>query len=280
MAKKEKPPKVKKEKPPKVKKEKPPKVKKEKPPKVKKQGGKKKGPDIGNGQVENLLTGEMEGGEKKKGGKKKLLLILIPIVVLAAAGGVLVFTGVLDRDSDVEEPEIVDTAETEPSGEGGEGGGEGEGVGEPGEPEEPEEPEEPASTPGRYLTDIQTNMTTADIVTYMNGLSPEVLGLEGTDMTAYEVYPSEGVTLVDGLTCSRVQVYSRGEQSGTNDVEGVYYITRSGARRLYRYDVETGLVTEVELPQPTLPPTPEPAEGEEGAEDGEEEEAAEASGKD
>ena len=110
----------------------------------------------------------------------------------------------------------------------------------------PELPEPPKPTP-------QPNMTTSEIGTYIENLSPEILGLEGEDMSGYEVFPSEGVSDIrdpatgQNLTCSRIQIFSKGAVSGTNDIAGVYLITRGGARRLFHYDAEAGLWEELSL---------------------------------
>ena len=96
-------------------------------------------------------------------------------------------------------------------------------------------------------------MTTQEIGVFIESLSPSVLGLEGEDMSAYDVFPSEGVSYMrdpetgQNLTCSRIQIFSKGEVSGTNDIEGVYLLTRGGVRRLFRYDAEQDLWTELLL---------------------------------
>ena len=236
---------AKKEKAPKEKKPKKEKPKKEKPPKK---------PKKGKGGAE----GTEEGGKGKKKGFNKLFLILIPVVLSVAAAGVLFFTGVIGGKRGETPPDTEGTEETEGTegtegteeGEEGEEGeetegteeGSGDGETDPEEelPEEEPEPVEPA-------LQIRSTMTTSEIVSFVQHLSPKVLGLEGEDMSAYTVFASEGVTLVDGNTCARVNVYSKGEKSGTNDIEGVYFLTRYGTRRLYEYNQIEGTVREIPL---------------------------------
>ena len=229
--KKEKPPKVKKEKPPKVKKEKPPKVKKEKPPKVKKekpprkQKKKKGGEEGAEGEEEEQGSG---------GGKKKLLLILLPAVLVVAAAAVFLGTRLLgggkDPGDDPPEESVSDEAEVPPEeGEDGEGA-------EDGEETEPE--------PTQSLQ-ITTRMTTAEVVSYIEHLSPSVLGLEGDSMDDYELFASESIILVDGRTCTQVRVYGDGP-AGTNEIKGIYFLSRDGKRYLYRYDEETNTVEQLD----------------------------------
>ena len=237
--KKEKPPKVKKEKPPKVKKEKPPKVKKEKPPKVKKEKPpkvKKEKPPRKKKKAEAAEGAEGEEGEeggKKGGGKKKLLLILLPAVLVVAAAAVFLGTRLLggnkEPKDDPPEEGVSEEAETPEEGEeNAEEGGE--------ETEAAPEPTEPLQ--------ITTRMTTSEVVSYIEHLSPEVLGLEGEDMSEYELFASESIILVDGRTCTQVRVYGDGP-AGTNEIKGIYFLSRDGKRLLYRLDEETNTVVQI-----------------------------------
>ena len=97
------------------------------------------------------------------------------------------------------------------------------------------------------------NMTTSELGTFMENLPPSVLVLEGEDMSAYEVFPSEGVAYIldpatgRNLTCSRIQIFSKGEVSGTNDIAGVYLMTRGGTRRVFRYMADADEWVELSL---------------------------------
>lgn len=270
--KKEKPPKVKKEKPPKVKKEKPPKVKKEKPPKVKKEKKKKNVPEG--------AEGEEEGGGG--GGKKKLLLILLPVLLVVAAGAVFLVTRVLGRMPDP--PQDGDeTVATDEAGEEEAGDAEDAGDGEDGEGadaeggEETEGEEPPAPAPTEYL-EIRTTMTTSDVVNFFRRIPPERLGLSGDSMDDYEIFPSDSIVRVDGHICSRVIVYSDDGTAGTNEVVGTFFLSRDFRRLLYRYDAETGTVTQIDTSAYTVHEDTGTVtlNGEEAGEEGEEEETEEA----
>lgn len=242
--KKEKKPKVKKEKPPKPKKEKKPKVKKEKPPRPKKE---KKVKARTKAAADGGGTGGEEEEEKKGFGKKKLLLILLPVVVAVAATAVFLIPQVLgtiggDREADGDAPS--EAGETAPP--------------EDGEPEESAPPAGDGETEGDTSQsgaaggavsgsgEVHTGMTTAQVVGYVEGLSPAVLGLEGTDMSEYEVYASDSVVLIDGRVCTQVRVYDD-SSVGTNEIKGIFFLSRDSARILYRYDSDTDSVYQMEV---------------------------------
>ena len=242
-----KPKKEKKAKPKKEKKAKPPKPKKEKkakPPKPKKEKKAKKGKGS---------DGEEEEG---KGSKKKLLILLIGIVVLLGVAAFLVikvfklFPALLPEDG---EP----TESSEPGELDGEGPDEPVITGEDGEPiivetpspegdEGPEDPEsEPTPTPASGA--IHTSITNAQVMEFIESLSPSMLGLDGADMKDYEMFVSEDIVPIDGMYCTQVRVYSKDPAAGTNDIEGIYFVSRGNSRHLYRYDEFTETVTEIPL---------------------------------
>jgi len=67
-------------------------------------------------------------------------------------------------------------------------------------------------------------------------------------MEDYEVYPSERLVLVDHIPCTELDAYEVNELTGSNDVEGRFFLSRGSQRHLYRLDIKTGAVTEIQLP--------------------------------
>ena len=84
---------------------------------------------------------------------------------------------------------------------------------------------------------------------YLEGLSPELLGLPGASMSEYEIYSAEQMVPVNGITCAKLSVYSRGT-SDTNTFQGVFLLARDGTR-LYRLENETEVV-EIPLAPKTI----------------------------
>ena len=98
-------------------------------------------------------------------------------------------------------------------------------------------------------------MTVSDVVSYFKGLSPSVLGLEGESMDDYDVYPMEGLIRVNGAEVAEVSVYS--DESGANQILGTYLVTRSGVRKVYRFNPWTKEVEELDLtPKKDTGPAP------------------------
>ena len=83
-------------------------------------------------------------------------------------------------------------------------------------------------------------MTLTQAVQYLEGISPQRLGLEGDSMDVYDVYPIEGIVMVNGQACIQFRVYRQTDQ-GTNDVKGMYLMTADRSH-LYRLDPQTGEV--------------------------------------
>lgn len=216
--------KVKEKKPPKVKKPKAPKPKKEKKPKPKKEKKSKKAPATAVAAADGE-TPEESGG---RSGIQKMLLIALPVLIVLAGGGAFLMTRVFQRMPSGE-------PETSPGGEAV-------------ELEEVEPPPEEIELPlVEQPVEIRTSMTTAEVVSYVRGLPAVALGLDPDEMSSYEMYASESVVPIDGVLCSQVRVYSKDANAGTNEIEGIFYLSRGGQRKLYRYDEETDTVTEVSL---------------------------------
>jgi len=88
-------------------------------------------------------------------------------------------------------------------------------------PPEPEsEPEEEPSAGGAKQP---TSMS--EQLDYFNTLNPEKLGLVGSDMHDYAVYPQQGWVLVDGISCREIVVYSEDANDGTNVYMGTYFLS-------------------------------------------------------
>jgi len=100
----------------------------------------------------------------------------------------------------------------------------------------------PASTAGGSLTAEET-------VDYFENLAPVVLGLEGNNMDAYNVYYLDGKVLVNGEPCSRVRIYSESPPEGSNAYVGTFLVAGSRAH-LYRLDLLTEEVVELRLSAP------------------------------
>lgn len=86
-------------------------------------------------------------------------------------------------------------------------------------------------------------MTMGDASTFLTKFTPADLGLSGDSMNTYSMYPSEGIVMVDGQGCVRVQVF-RKEANGENLAQGTYLIT-GDKTKVYRLDEENGVVTPV-----------------------------------
>ena len=261
MAKKEKTPKEKKEKAPKPTKEKKPKVKKEKAPKPKKEKAPKPKKEKAPKAKTKAAKGGAEGGEAEEGsgGKKKLLLILLPVVVAVAVTAAFLLPNVLGGISGGAEGSEGDLGETEKNSQAE--SGEPEDGSAAGDSEPDGEPEDAAGeTAGETAVgaadgtssgdadagEIHTGMTTAQVVGYVESLPPASLGLKGDNMSEYEVYASDSIVLVDGRVCTQVRVYDD-SAVGTNEVKGIFFLSRDSARLLYRYDPETDSVYQMEV---------------------------------
>lgn len=103
----------------------------------------------------------------------------------------------------------------------------------------------------------EKELTVTDAVEFLHGLPPSVLGLAGDSMEEYQIFPAQEVVSVDGLPCSKLFVYRVNEKTGTNVIQGVYFLSRGEERRLFMLDREKGEVAGLELPQEE--PLEEPA---------------------
>lgn len=111
----------------------------------------------------------------------------------------------------------------------------------------------------------EDTLTVAETGDFIRTQSPQTLGLAGTNMSQYQVFPSENTVLVDGFACTEVDVYDTNAEAGTNAIAGVFLVTRSGRRHVYRLDPDTKQATELTIPGLQTPaPSPEASPAESG----------------
>lgn len=80
-----------------------------------------------------------------------------------------------------------------------------------------------------------------DQLDFFKGLDPSKLGLEGSDMSDYLVYPQQGWVRVDGVSCREVIVYDKDEGKGANIPVGTYFVS-SDLEHMYKKDADGSLV--------------------------------------
>ena len=54
----------------------------------------------------------------------------------------------------------------------------------------------------------EDSMTLEEATNYLQSQAPSALGLEGTDMSNYIIFPEEGLAVLDGKTCLSLNVYT------------------------------------------------------------------------
>ena len=91
------------------------------------------------------------------------------------------------------------------------------------------------------------SMTMSEAVDFLYTLEPSVLGLSGTSMDTYRIYALDGAVMVNEQPCMRLSIYSREGPDQTNEVAGIYLLTRDAAH-LYQLDEAAGTVREIKLP--------------------------------
>lgn len=183
---------------------------------------------------------EDEGGKKRKkiSLKKKLLAIPIIVVLVAVLAGVAWkrFSGGPPEKADREMiPQKANCIEKEEE--------EGEET-VPRKAPNPHAKEEEVTASAATATEVNS-MTMSESIEYIEGLNPQSLGLEGSSMDEYEVFPTVGTVLVDGLPCTEVYVYRQNTDTGTNMFQGSYLLDRSG-NALYALDRDQGVVTQLQ----------------------------------
>lgn len=73
----------------------------------------------------------------------------------------------------------------------------------------------------------------AEQVDYFTSLDPQQLGLEGSDMKEYMVFPKQGWVMVDDLSCREISVYHQDAQTATNVLVGTFYLS-SDLTQIYK----------------------------------------------
>lgn len=87
-------------------------------------------------------------------------------------------------------------------------------------------------------------MTFTEVADYVKTLSPAKLGLEGTDMSGYSVYPTDGACMVDGNLCVKLYIYHTPVQGEPNAEASTYLISGDKA---HLYKLVDGEVQELEM---------------------------------
>lgn len=77
---------------------------------------------------------------------------------------------------------------------------------------------------------------------YLEGLEPAQLGLEGQSMDDYEVMVVDGIVLVSGEPCTKLNIYDEDYV-----FMGCYLVAQSG-QELYQLDTVTGTITVMKMP--------------------------------
>lgn len=94
----------------------------------------------------------------------------------------------------------------------------------------------PALVEGGQLPQKEdSSMTLEEAVVYLESLPPSYLGLDGTDMSDYIVFPEDGLSVLDDKPCLCLNVYS----ADAHQYVATYLIAEPG-RQIYQLDRETG----------------------------------------
>lgn len=82
---------------------------------------------------------------------------------------------------------------------------------------------------------------------YMQGLDPARLGLSGSSMDEYEIFPVEGLIQVDDFTCRRFNIYEIQRPDGEAHIPvivGTYFLS-TDQQHIYRQDSQGGALIEL-----------------------------------
>ena len=85
-------------------------------------------------------------------------------------------------------------------------------------------------------------MTNDEAVAYLQGLKPAELDLPGSSMKGYHIYPVDGMVLVNGAACLKLQICQVDKASGSNRIAGIYLLS---ADKVHLYRLENDGVTEL-----------------------------------
>lgn len=92
-------------------------------------------------------------------------------------------------------------------------------------------------------------MTLSEATSYMRYRIPSLLGVSADEAQSYHIYVEDGKVLINGTPCLRFKICRENPQTGGNENSGDYYLS-SDRRHIYRLNVETNEVVEVELSTP------------------------------
>ena len=92
-------------------------------------------------------------------------------------------------------------------------------------------------------------MTLSEATSYMRYRIPSLLGVSADEAQSYHIYVEDGKVLINGTPCLRFNICRENPQTGGNENSGDYYLS-SDRRHIYRLNVETNEVEEVNLSAP------------------------------
>ena len=92
-------------------------------------------------------------------------------------------------------------------------------------------------------------MTLSEATSYIRYRIPSLLGVSADDAKNYRIYMEDGKVLINGTPCLRFKICRENPQTGGNENSGDYYLS-SDQRHIYRLNVETNEVEEVDLSAP------------------------------
>lgn len=193
---------------------------------------------------------KQEKNEPRPAGKKKKVLVILPLLMIAVAAVVLVVGLRLRKDGAEDASKAAGDVNPEITAQTDDGKKEGGKTVQAGETND-EDNSGDGDAGGAVLKNLEDDipaLSVSEAVNYMMTLPPQMLGLSGTTMAEYQIYPSTSVVHVNGIPCSLISVYSTGPDSGTNDIAGDYCLSRGEVRRIFRVNRNTDEVTEVTLP--------------------------------
>lgn len=111
---------------------------------------------------------------------------------------------------------------------------------------------EPKPELGGMFGGFMQTLTFSGAVDQIKMMHPSVLELEGESMEDYLIYSRDGLALIDGQSCMRIDIYRRDSRTGTNVAAGNYFLSADGMH-LYRLNEEAHSVRELSMVTNTLP---------------------------
>lgn len=92
-------------------------------------------------------------------------------------------------------------------------------------------------------------MTLSEATSYIRYRIPSLLGVSTDEVKNYRIYVEDGKVLINGMPCLSFKICRENPQTGGNENSGDYYLS-SDQRHIYRLNVETNEVEEVDLSAP------------------------------